>query len=55
VSPIIRPGSEARRSLVIGKDATHDEGGTTDVTRLADATVTEPTIPRTSGERMAGR
>jgi hypothetical protein len=51
VSPTIRPGNEPRN----GMDATHDEGGTTDVTRLAKATMTEPTTPRTNGDRTAGR
>jgi hypothetical protein len=55
VNPTIRPGRECRRSPVIGNAATHEEGGTTDDTRLAKATTTEPTSPRTIGERMAGR
>ena len=50
VSPTMRPGNESRS----GNDATHEEGGTTEVTRLATATTTEPTTPRTIGERMAG-
>ena len=50
VNPTIRPGNEWRS----GTAATHDDAGTTDVTRLATATTTEPTTPRTTGERMSG-
>jgi hypothetical protein len=55
VSPTIRPGNECRSAPVIGSVATHEDGGTTDVTRLATATMTEPTTPRTIGERTAVR
>ncbi|GAA0951838.1 hypothetical protein GCM10009554_53920 [Kribbella koreensis] len=47
-SPVIRPGSVDRRSLAIGNDATHDDSGTTEVTKEAAATTHEPITPRTS-------
>jgi hypothetical protein len=50
VSPIIRPGKVARRSLTIGNEATHEDSGTTDVTSEAAATMHEPTTPRTNGD-----
>ena len=50
VSPVIRPGKVARRSLAIGSDATHEDSGTTDVTSEAAATTQAPTAPRTIGE-----
>lgn len=50
VNPVIRPGSVARSSLVIGSDATQDDSGTTDVTSEAAATTHAPTAPRTKGE-----
>jgi hypothetical protein len=53
-SPVIRPGRVDRRSLAIGSDATHEDSGTTDVTRDAAATTQDPTTPRTNadGTRM---
>ncbi len=50
VSPVIRPGKVARRSLAIGSDATHDDSGTTDVTKDAAATMHEPASPRTNAD-----
>ncbi len=50
VNPTIRPVKEWRSAM----EATQDDAGTTDVTRLASATTTAPTTPRTIGERMAG-
>jgi hypothetical protein len=50
VKPVIRPGSVARRSLVIGSEATQEDSGTTDVTSEAAATTHAPAAPRTKGE-----
>lgn len=50
VNPTIRPGKEWRNGI----GAAQHDAGTTDVTRLASATTTEPTTPRTIGERMSG-
>jgi hypothetical protein len=37
-------------SLAIGSEATHDDGGTTEVTSEVAATMHEPTNPRIKGE-----
>jgi hypothetical protein len=50
VNPTIRPVKEWRSGI----GATQEDAGTTDVTRLATATTTAPTTPRTIGERMSG-